>query len=321
MVLAVERWPGVEDASEARDIAVGAWRAASDADVVGFAVGDGGPRSADAFAGTRAEVAGVQAVATPAGLVLAPHPPATRWDPVELGTALRALAAKPPESGAIVVPVGDEPPAGDATDVWGAELPQLRRDLAALQIRVLVTTDRPLLGFHGMSAALRNGRESDSALAVASQEQEERWRAIAATADAVASRGTLLGPGRLSDAPGSGAAGGLAYCLAALGGTVTRGVDYLADTVGVGEAVAGADLVVAVGPRLIPVTLDHGIAATVARQAARHAVPAIALAPEVAVGRRDLMAAGLSGTHEGPAGAAGLVEAVGRAARTWAPRR
>jgi len=318
--MAVERWPGIEGAREARDVAAGAWRASAVGEVTAFAVGDGGPRSADAFDGPRADVDGAQTVGTEAGLLLAPVQPATRWNPLDLGQALRSIAKAPPASGAVVVPVGDEAPAGDATDVWGGELPQMRRALAGLALRVLVTADRPLLGFQGMSAALRLGREADPAIAVAAQEQEERWRRIAATADAVGSRGTLLGPGRLSEAPGSGAAGGLAYCLAAVGATVTRGIDYLADTAGVGDAVASADLVVAVGPRLIPSTLDHGIAATAARYAATYAIPAIALTPEVAVGRRDVMAAGLSATHEGGPGAAGLVDMVGRAAQTWARR-
>lgn len=323
--MAVERWPGIESAREARDVAAGAWRAAAVGDVTAFAVGDGGPRSADAVEGPRTAIDGAQTVGTAAGLLLAPEQSATRWSPLDLGQALRLLAQAPPASGTVVVPVGDEAPAGDATDVWGGELPTMRRALAGVSLRVLVTADRPLLGFQGMSAALRLGRESDAAIAVAAQEQEERWRRIAATADAVGSRGTLLGPGRLSEAPGSGAAGGLAYCLAAVGATVTRAIDYLADTAGVGDAVGrgadgGADLVVAVGPRLTPHALDHGIAATAARYAAIHAIPAIALTPEVAVGRRDVMAAGLSGTHEGATGAAGLVDTVSRAAQTWARR-
>ena len=75
-----------------------------------------------------------------------------------------------------------------------------------------------------------------------------------------------------------------------------------------------------VGP-LTPATLDHGLAATVARLAARHALPAAAITTDLAVGRRDVMAAGLSGTHQGAPGAAGLADAVRRVAVTWAPRR
>lgn len=320
-MMAVERWPGVDGARTACDIVAGAWRAASDAEVVALAVGDGGPRSADAFDGVRSAVGGAEMVATDAGHVLAPVAPHARWSPIDLSAALLGLAAAGEAEGAVIVPLGDETPAGDAADLWGEALPATRQALAGLSMRALVTTDRPLLGFHGMSAQLREGRESDQAIAIAAQEQEDRWRRIAATGDAVASRGTLLGPGRLSDTAGSGAAGGLAYCLAAMGATITRGVDYLADVVGLREAVVGADVVVAVSPRLTPASLDHGVASTVARLAARHAVPAIAIVPEVAVGRRDIMAAGLSATHEGDFGGDGLVKAAGRAARTWAPRR
>ena len=66
---------------------------------------------------------------------------------------------------------------------------------------------------------------------------------------------------------GSGAAGGLAYCLAVLGATITRASDYLADAVGLADAVAGADVVIAVGGPLTPATLDHGLATAAAKLA------------------------------------------------------
>ncbi|MGC4174172.1 glycerate kinase [Demequina sp.] len=321
-VMGVERWPGVDTVRDVGRIAASAWGEVSDATLEVFAVGDGGPRTADSFPPDRMSVGGVQAVPTPAGLLLSPKGADQRWNPQDLMAALLGLAAAADEiQGAVIVPLGDATPAGDALEVWGAAPAATRLQLAKLSLRVLVTSDRPLLGFHGMSASLRNGRESDAALAVASQDQEARWREIAATGDAIASRGTLLGPNRLSDAPGSGAAGGLAYCLAALGATLTRATDYLAEAVGLSDAVAGADVVLAVGGPLSPATLDHGLATTAARLAARHALPAVAITTDLSVGRRDVMAAGLSGTHEGNPGPEGLADVVRRVAQTWAPRR
>jgi len=321
-VMGVERWPGVDSVRDVGRVAAAAWGEVSDATLEVFAVGDGGPRTADAFPPDRMSVGGVQAVPTQAGLLLSPKSGDPRWNPQHLMAALLGLAAAADEvQGAVIIPVGDASPAGDAIETWGTDPAATRAQLVKLQIRVLVTSDRPLLGFNGMSAVLRSGRESDQAIAVASQEQEARWRGIAQTGDAIAARGTLLGPNRLSDAPGSGAAGGLAYCLAALGATLTRASDYLADAVGLSDAVAGADLVLAVGGPLNPTTLDHGIATAAAKLAARHALPAVALTTDLSVGRRDVMAAGLSGTHEGEPGAAGLADVVRRVAQTWAPRR
>ena len=320
-VMGIDRWPGVDSFRDVARISASAWGEASDSTLEVFVVGDGGPRTADAFGADRMSVGGALATPTSAGLLLSPKGGETRWNPQDLATALLGLAASGDVQGAVIIPLGDATPAGDAVDVWGPVPTATQRALAKLPMRVLVTSERPLLGFNGMSASLRSGRESDAALAVAAQQQEERWRGIAATGDAIGSKGTLLGPNRLSDAPGSGAAGGLAYCLAALGGTLTRASDYLADTVGLSDAVAGADVVISVGGPLTPVTMDNGLATTAARLAARHALPAVAITTELSVGRRDVMAAGLSGTHEGEPGADGLADVVRRVAQTWAPRR
>ena len=320
-VMGVDHWPGVDSVRDVGRIAAAAWGDVSDATLEVVPVGDGGPRTADAFPPERMSVGGATAVPTAAGLLLCPKGTDQRWNPQHLAAALLGLAAAEDVQGAIIIPLGDASPAGDAAEVWGPAPAATRAALAKLSMRALVTSDRPLLGFHGMSFALRNGREHDKAIAVAAQEQEQRWQAIAATGDAIAARGTLLGPSRLSEAPGSGAAGGLAYCLAAIGATLTRAPDYLADAVGLSDAVAGADVVLTVGGPLTPATLDHGLATTAARLAARHALPAVAITTELSVGRRDVMAAGLSGTHEGEPGAEGLADVVRRVAQTWAPRR
>src|SRR5690606_25671230 len=117
----------------------------------------------------------------------------------------------------VVVPLGDEAPAGDATALWDQRLTAVRAELSALSITALTTSQRPLLGFRGMAAATVQGRGADPALLAAAQEQEDRWGDIALRAERELPARVLLGPARLADTPGAGAAGGLAYCLAALG--------------------------------------------------------------------------------------------------------
>lgn len=322
VVAAVNGWPG-PDALDPRAaaIAVGeAWsEAAPGSSIDAIAVGNGGPRTADAWPGERSVVGGVQVVEYGGASWLVPGNGASRWNPIDLSTALLGIAATG-ASGTVVIPVADDAPAGDAALVWGGGLPAIRQALTPVDLVVLTTSQRPLLGFHGMSAALIDGREGDEALAAAAQEQERHWTEVARQGDAVGGREALIGPSRLSDQPGTGAAGGLAYALAALGARIVPASAYLAEATGLVEAAQGADLVLGVGGELTPRALDTGVAAMVAAVAARGGVPATVLTTGVRVGRRDLMAAGLSSAHEAGQGPAGLTDGVRRVAHTWMPR-
>ena len=85
----------------------------------------------------------------------------------------------------------------------------------------------------------------------------------------------------LRERPGTGAAGGCAYALAALGGHLTSGAALVADAVGIDAAISGCDLVITGEGRL-----DHQTAAgkapiEVARRAVRLGVPCIAVAGSV----------------------------------------
>ena len=82
--------------------------------------------------------------------------------------------------------------------------------------------------------------------------------------------------------PGSGAAGGLGGALAAIGGVLTPGFDFVAGRVGLDQAIAAADLVVTGEGRLDPSSLDGKVVGGVARMAARHGVSVTAI-----VGTRD----------------------------------
>jgi glycerate kinase len=329
IVVLTESWPDADGtalgAQAATQAVVEAWTAASPSvHVAGFPLGDGGARSADAFEGPRLRVGGADAVDASGTMLVAPAAGARRWEPHALATALLGLAADAAgREGAltVMVPVGDEPPAGDATDLWLGGLEPMRAGVAALDLVAAVSSQRALLGFHGMSASVRNGRESDEALARAAQEQELRWAAIAQEADPVAAHRTLLGTTRVSDRPGTGAAGGLAYCLAALGARIVPASAALAALAGADHAGKDAALVVAVVPSLEPRTLDDGAIPAASAIAARAGVPAIVLAPHTRIGRRDLMNAGIASAHDAAPGVAGLIDGVRRIAQTWTPER
>lgn len=321
-VIAAQSWPlpdgGSLSPQRTAEVVREAWSAAAPhVDVTVVAIPAGGPRTADALPGETAPVGGAVARRIGPVLVLAPAAGA-RWEPGALGTALLGLAAAG-ETARVVVPLGDDAPAGDAVDLWGGGLEAARAGVASLDLVALVGSDRPLLGFAGMSASVRDGREHDAALAVAAQAQEERWAAIAREADPVASRRTLMGPSRLSDQPGSGAAGGLAYALAALGARLVPAAGACAELAGLDTA--GADVVAAVVGVLDARALDHGTAAAASSLAGRTGVPCVALTGHLAVGKRDLMAGGIAGAHEGAPGEDGLADQVRRVAHTWTPRR
>ncbi|WP_062133384.1 glycerate kinase [Demequina aestuarii] len=329
IVVLTESWPndgaGAMTALQTADAVAATWiAAAADASVQCFAIGDGGARSGEYLTGRRVPVGGAEAIEAGRSLVLAPAGGEKRWEPHALATALLGLAAEHAGSRparTVIVPVGDAPPAGDATDLWLGGIAQMRAGVAALDVVAAVSSQRPLLGFHGMSAALRDGREVDEAIGLAAQAQEDRWAAIARDADDVASVPSLLGSSRLSDLPGTGAAGGLAYALGAIGARIVPSAPLMATLTGADEAAATADLVVAVVPGLEPRSLDDGAVPAAASLAGRRGLPAIVLAPESRIGRRDLMNAGLAAAHEGGSGADGLAAAVRRVAQTWTPRR
>ncbi|WP_062311567.1 glycerate kinase [Demequina rhizosphaerae] len=322
--IAAQSWPlpdsGRLTSAQTVRIVRDAWSGASphvDLDVV--AVPSGGPRTADALDGDTSSVGGATATRIGGVVVLAPAV-GGRWEPSALASALLGLAAAG-ETARVVVPLGDEPPAGDAVDLWGGGLEAARAGVAALDVVALVGSDRPLLGFTGMSAAVRDGREHDAALAQAAQAQEERWSAIAREADPVASRRALLGPTRLSDEPGTGAAGGLAYALAAMGARLVPAAAATAELAGLDRGAAQADVVVAVVDHLGAHDLDHGIVSAASALAARRGVPCVAVTAHLAVGRRDLMAAGVAAAHEAAAGEDALADQIRRVAHTWTPRR
>ncbi|MDE0572950.1 glycerate kinase [Demequina sp. B12] len=297
-----------------------AWRTRNVSDdVVTLAVGDGGPASGRLWSGESPQDT-TDYVVRDNVIVLTPPPGSEAWDPALLGNTLTHVAQSPEFSGrTIVVPLGDTHPQHDATLVWGnSTVSEMRQALSGLTVQALVSSSRPLLGLKGMSASLRDGRENDVALATHSQAQEAHWNTIARHVDEAQPR-SLMGPSRLSDVPGTGAAGGLAYCLAAVGAQLLPASARLAELAGAGAV--EPELVVAITPELTPHLLDHGVARAASDLAAATGAPCAVLTPEVLVGKRDLMAGGIAAAHEGTATAADLASHVARVCQTWSPRR
>lgn len=186
----------------------------------------------------------------------------------------------------------------------------------------------PLLGFGGCSATTSPEK---GATVEGSQRLE---RALGTFVDVVESllpiRPDLLTglPRRLDRVRGAGAGGGLGYGLFALGAVAQSAVDLVMHAWGFDDLLSCHDLVVTGEGRLDARSLAAGAVVQVSRAAMEHAIPTIVLAGQVEVGRRETMAAGLSGTYavadrpDKIAGAmadpVGTLEArAGRLAATW----
>jgi glycerate 2-kinase len=102
----------------------------------------------------------------------------------------------------------------------------------------------------------------------------------------------------LAATPGAGAAGGLgAGAIAFLGAKLRTGIELVLELVGFDRAAAGADLVVTGEGKLDAQSLRGKTPVGVARAAAAHGVPVVALAGAVEVADRELRAAGFEEAH------------------------
>lgn len=205
---------------------------------------------------------------------------------------------------------------GAGEDLSG--LPAVRRDWAQVPLTVAVTTEGPLLGFHGASATLG---ELGVAPAVTQRLESE----LGALTDRV---NTLLPPATdlLTGQPrrperqiGAGAGGGAAYALQLLGARTTTGARLCLDLLGIGTALARADLLVLVTDSYDHRVLDAGVVADLGRAAVEAATPVVVLSRASILGRREGMALGVVGSYA-TRGEETPADLAGRVARTWTPR-
>jgi glycerate kinase len=143
----------------------------------------------------------------------------------------------------------------------------------------------------------------------------------------VATLGSSPADRRLADSPGAGAAGGLGFAFLALGERIVRGVDFVAETVGLAAACADADLVITGEGTFDHTSRSGKVVYGVGQAAAAGARPCVVLAGQVTVGSREARAMGVDAAYA-VADAVGLDAALTepaeslsrlaeRAARTW----
>lgn len=224
---------------------------------------------------------------------------------------------------------------GSVTALDLAGLLSLRRGLAGLDLVAAVDVDVPLLGLHGASAGFAPQKGASQEQAQELERALGHFATLAESAlDGESARANLLVASkqgrdrRTATLPGAGAAGGLGFGLALLGAQLVPGAALVADAVGLAERLARNDLVVT-GEGTFDWQSLHGKAvAEVARLAALAGVPAIVLAGQSTVGRREWSANGISGVYPvaarpeevraalaDPAGT--LASRAARVARTW----
>lgn len=193
------------------------------------------------------------------------------------------------------------PPRPDALPDLDRVDPRGLLELTGIDLVAATDVDNPLLGRYGASSVFgpQKGASApdvtrlDRALGHFADVLERDWPA------AVGKR----------DAPGAGAAGGMGYALFALGATRESGIDLVLDNTRLAARVADSDLVLTGEGSFDSQSLRGKAASGVARAATAAGVPCVVLAGQVAVGRRELAAAGIEAAYS-VADAAGSVAAA-----------
>jgi glycerate 2-kinase len=217
---------------------------------------------------------------------------------------------------------GGESLRGITADQVGA-LSRLREQLVDVELVAASDLDVTLLGFKGTSSlyAAQKGATAEQA--------QELDLAISDFARAALEVTGL--PQRLVAEPGSGAAGGLGFGLALLGARREPGASAVAEAVGLPARLQRAEVVITGEGTLDWQSLRGKVVTAVAKLAQEVAVPTVAVAGQVLVGRRELLTVGVESaypvartaaeiTRSLAEPAARLADRAERVARTWSPR-
>jgi glycerate kinase len=209
-------------------------------------------------------------------------------------------------------------------------LPAVVHRYRSVELVLATPATLPLLGFQGASAVEAEDRGANREDAQALEGAFGHW--VDVVSRVLPQPRDLLGGGsrRLDREPGAGAAGGIGHALLLLGAQRVDGGRFVAEQVGLPALVAGADLVVTGEGTYDWRSLRDSATGAVSELAMATGIPAVVLAGQVRVGRREAMTAGLSGTYavgERPEQvAAALADPVGtlevraaRVAATWSP--
>ncbi|MHA3703446.1 glycerate kinase [Jatrophihabitans sp. YIM 134969] len=204
--------------------------------------------------------------------------------------ALAALGARILDGGGRVVA-----PGGLAlSEVARLDLGPLTATLGGVEVVVACDVEAVLLGPGGAARVFAPQKGADDALVGRLVRALAHWADVAAATTGVDGR----------DRPGSGAAGGTAFGLGLAGATFTSGVDLLLDLAGFDDAVRSSDLVLVGEGSLDEQSLLGKGPVGVARRAARHGVPTVAV-----VGRTSVTAD--QARHAGLAAVVALTDEVG----------
>jgi glycerate kinase len=205
-----------------------------------------------------------------------------------------------------------------------ASLPALAARCAGVELVAATDVDVVLLGFKGASAIF-------AAQKGASEEQAQELD-LALSAFARAAVDSVGAGQKLVAEPGAGAAGGLGFGLFLLGARREAGAALVAEAVGLPERLRRVELVVTGEGRLDWQSLRGKVVTAVAKLALEVAVPTVAVAGQVLVGRRELLNVGVESAYPVARNAAELAASLAdpagrlsaraeRVARTWSPRR
>ena len=151
---------------------------------------------------------------------------------------------------------------------------------AAATFKIACDVDNPLSGDRGASAVFGPQKGAGP------QDIDRLDSVLSHWAD-------LSGHAELAGEPGAGAAGGLGFALMSfLGARLEPGIDLVARTVGLAEAVDGADLVITGEGSVDAQTPAGKVPAGVTRIAAAHGAPTVVVAGRVRPGAEALLASG-----------------------------
>jgi glycerate kinase len=211
-------------------------------------------------------------------------------------------------------------------------LADARERLCRTDVLIASDVDSPLLGLKGASAVFAEQKGASPEQAQALENALSHFASVIARVSPPATDLLTGAPRRPEREPGAGAAGGLGYALHLLGGHRVAGIEAVLEAVGFADRLARADLVLTGEGALDWQSLHGKVVVGVGTAAAHRGVPVIAAPGRSELGRRDAMAAGLSGVYPvvdrpaelelslaDPAGT--LAARVARVARTWSPRR
>jgi glycerate kinase len=207
----------------------------------------------------------------------------------------------------------------DLTGLHSALHPALRGGSRSAELILAADVDNPLAGPDGAAVVYGPQKGASPAEVAQLDASLRRWADVVATA---------VGKD-WSRAPGAGAAGGVGFAaLAVLGARLRPGIEVVLELTGLESLLAGADLVITGEGSLDAQSLAGKAPVGVARAAARHGVPVVAVAGRNMLTADELAAAGITAVYpltdlepdleRCHAEAAGLLRRAGRMiARDW----